>query len=106
MPPPVGLPKKALEVAQGMVDGVDPEIVGDIVAVVFEGGGVEGQQPDGRHPELLKIVELPDQAADIPDAVAVGVVEGLDVQLIDDRVAVPQGVVGQRGFVEGHGYFP
>ena len=68
-------------------------VVGDVVAVVAQRRGVEGQQPDRVDAERLHVVELLGQAAEVADAVAVGVGEGLDVQLVDDGVLVPERVV-------------
>ena len=55
---------------------------------------IERQQPDRVDAELLDVVELRGQAPEVADAVVVGVEEGLDVQLVDDRVFVPERVVG------------
>src|SRR6185369_1543615 len=49
-----------------------------------------------RDAERLQIVELLQQAREVPDAVVVAVVERLDGQLVDDRVLVPERVVGER----------
>ena len=43
--------------------------------------------------QLLDVVELLRQAGEVADAVAVGVVERLDVHLVDDGVLVPERVV-------------
>jgi len=42
----------------------------------------------------LQIVELLDQPAEVTYSVVVAVEEGLDVQLIQDRVLVPERIVG------------
>src|SRR6266550_2679074 len=65
-------------------------IIGDVVAVVAQRRWIKGQEPDGGNAELLEIIELLDQAAKIADAVAIAVMEGLDVQLVNDRVFVPK----------------
>ncbi len=69
--PPVSLPEEDLEVLEIAVGGVDARVVGDVVAVVAPGGGVEGQDPDRRHPQLLEVVELGGQPLEVPHAVAV-----------------------------------
>ncbi len=89
----VGLPEKGLEVAQRAVVGVDAGVVGDVVAVVLQRRRVERQQPDRRDPEVLQVVEPGGQAAKVADPVAVAVGEGTDVELVDDRVLVPEGIV-------------
>jgi hypothetical protein len=40
--------------------------------------------------EILQIIQLFDQPAEIADAVVVAVRKGLDVQLVDNRVLVPK----------------
>ena len=50
---------------------------------------IERQQPDRVDAEVLDVVELLRQPAEVADAVVVGVEERLDVQLVDDRVLVP-----------------
>jgi hypothetical protein len=90
----VGLAHEAAHVAQRPVGRVDAAVVGDVVAVVLERRRVEGQKPDRGDAEVLQVVELLDQAGEVADAVVVGVVEGPDVDLVDDRVLVPEGVGG------------
>ena len=77
--------------------GIDVAVVGDVIAVVATGRGVERQQPQGRDPELLEVVELFSQADEIPDAIVVAVGKGLDVKLIDDRVLEPELVAFELG---------
>ena len=78
------------------VGRVDALVVGDVVAVVAQRRGIERQQPQRRDAEVLQIVELAPQALEIADAVIVGIEERLDVQLIDDRVLVPQRIAAGR----------
>jgi hypothetical protein len=92
-PPLVRLVQAELEILQGAVGGVDRGVVGDVVAVVAPGGGVERQQPDGGHPEVAQVVEPEVEPLEIPPAVAVRVEEGPHVDLVDDRVLVPEGIV-------------
>ena len=80
---------------------VDVAVVGNVVAVVAPGARIERQQPQRGDAEIAQIVEPLGEAGEIADAVAVAVLERLDVQLIDDRVLEPQPVVG--GFLRGIG---
>ena len=73
-------------------------VVGDVVAVVAAGRGIERQQPQRGDAEVLQVVELLGQAGEVADAVVVAVGERLDVKLIDDRVLVPELVAGELGF--------
>src|SRR5579875_3513067 len=75
---------------------MDVLVVGDVVAVVAQRRGIERQQPQRRDPEILQVVELLPQAAEVADAVVIGIEEGLDVQLVDDRVLVPERVGTRR----------
>ena len=90
----VGRLDKRLEVLEVAVGRLDVQVVGDVVAVVPLRRGVRRQQPQGGDPEILQVVELLDQAAEVADPIVVAVEEGLDVQLIQDRVLVPERVVG------------
>ncbi len=85
-----------LEVAQRPVRRVDVAIVGDVVAVVAQRRRIERQQPDRVDAEVLNVIELLNQALEVADAVAVGIEEGADVQLVNERVFVPRGV-GRHG---------
>ena len=86
----VGGIKKAAEVVERAVAGMDVDVIGDVVAVVPQRRREKRQQPEAGDAEILQIVELCDQPGKIADAVVVAVAEGLDMQLIDDRVLVPE----------------
>ena len=64
-------------------------IVRDVVAAVSKRRRVERQQPEAVDAEPVQVVELLDDAGDIPDAVAVRVVEGPRQQLVEDRPLEP-----------------
>ena len=81
---------------------MDAAVVGDVIAVVTARRGVEGQQPDGGDAQLGDVVELLQQALEVADAVIVGIEEGLDVQLVDDSVFVPQGIVSHGSGLVHH----
>ena len=87
---PLGFLHEAAEVLHRAEVGIDVAIVGDVVAVVAPGRGIERQQPERGDAEVLQIVEPLGQAGEIADAVVVAVGERLDVQLIDDRVLEPE----------------
>ena len=94
---PLGLDDEAPEILHGAEIGIDRAVVGDVVAVVAAGRGIERQQPQRGDAEILQIVELLGQPGEIADAVIVAVGEGLDVKLIDDGVLVPELVAVERG---------
>ena len=89
----LGFGHEAAEIPHRAEVGIDAAIVGDVVAVVAAGARIERQQPQRGDAEVLQIVEPFGQAGEIADAVVVAVGERLDVQLIDDRVLVPEVVV-------------
>ncbi len=77
---PMGGGDELLEVLEDAVGRVDGEVVADVVAVVALGRREGGQQPDGGDAEILNVVELLDQAAEVADPVGVAVEEGFDVR--------------------------
>jgi hypothetical protein len=89
---PVGLVQEVPEVGQAPVGGVDGGEVGDVVAVVLPGRGVERLEPESTHPEVLEVVEPRDEAAEVAHPVPVAVEEGADGELVDDGVLVPEGL--------------
>jgi hypothetical protein len=93
----MGLADELAHVLDGAVRGIDLVVVGDIVAVVAQRRGVEGQQPDRGDAELLQIIKAGCEALEVADAVAVTIGEGAHVDLVDDRVFVPEWVLGRRG---------
>src|SRR5690606_29450050 len=97
------------EVLECPVARVDLGVRSDVVAVVAQRRRVERQEPDRGDTELLQVIELRSQAAEITDPVAVGVRERADVQLVDDGVLEPQRVRGDGActffFAYGHALF-
>jgi hypothetical protein len=92
----MGSSDELLEVFERAVGRVDGEVVADVVAVVALGRRERWQQPDRADAQVLDVVELLDQPAEVADAVGVAVVEGLDGDLIEDRVLVPEGIRASR----------
>ena len=46
-------------------------------------------QPEAGHPEPGEVVEPVDETGEVTDPVAVGVLEGVDVDAVDDGLAEP-----------------
>ena len=82
--------RESLEILESAVAGMNGGVVGDVVAVVAQRRREKRHQPHGIDPQLLQVVELLREAPKIADAVAVGVVESADVDLVDDGVLVPE----------------
>ena len=89
---PMRLRHEGPEVRHLAVGRIDRLEVGDVVAVVAQRRRIEGQQPDRRDAQRLHVVEALHQAGEVADAVAVRILEGFHVQLVDDRVLVPVGL--------------
>jgi hypothetical protein len=85
------------EVAERAVGRIDVVIVGDVVAVVAAGRGLERHQPDRGDAEAVQIIEAAHQAAEITDTVGVGIHVGADGQTVEDRVLVPEVLDHQPG---------
>src|SRR5690606_6259915 len=64
-------------------------VVGDVVAVVVHRRREERRHPDDVDPQPREVVEALEHAAQVADAVAVGVGEGAQVDLVADRPAPP-----------------
>ncbi len=93
---PVRLRDEPIEVLQGPVVGMDVLVIRDVVPIVAERRGVEGEQPQRIDAEPMQVVELLGEAGEVPDAVVVAVEEGAHVRLIDDGVLVPERVLGEH----------
>ena len=85
---------EGVEVLQGTVLGGQVEVVGDVVAGIHLGRGVEGREPHGVHTECHQVVDVLPDPLDIADPVAVGVGEGAGVDLVDDGITPPGVDVG------------
>ena len=95
----VGSVEELLEIVEGAVGRIDVDVVGDVVAVVAQGRGEEREQPEAGDAEVLEVIEAGEQAGEVADAVAVGVLESADMELVDDGVLVPEGIGGAAGFL-------
>ena len=69
---------------------MDGAVIRDVVAIVAQRRGEEGHAPYRVDPQFLEVAELFFKPLKIADAIPVAVVEGADVDLIDDRVLVPK----------------
>ncbi|MFK4562285.1 hypothetical protein ABIF95_004815 [Bradyrhizobium ottawaense] len=78
------------EIAERAVTRIHAVIVGDVVAVVAAGRGLERHQPDRGDAEAMQIVEPAEQALEVADAVTVGVHIGADGKAVDHAILVPE----------------
>ena len=93
----VGRFEEFLEVVEVAIDGIDAVVVGNVIAIVPQGRGEEGQQPDRCDAQILDVVELIRQAPKVTDAIAIAIREGPHWHLIDDGVLKPQGIIREEG---------
>ena len=81
--------QETFEITQAAIGWIDSAIIGNVVAVIAQGRGIEGHDPDRGCAEILDVIKLLGEAREIADAVVVGVEKGFHMQLIDNRVAIP-----------------
>ena len=93
----MGLVDQLAEVLHRSVARVDGRVVGDVVAAVAYGRGVEGRNPHAVHAQPRQVVQTGDEPAQVPDAVAVGVGEGAQQCLVEDGRAEPLRVRADAG---------
>ena len=77
------------EVAERPQRLADPVVVGDVVAAVAVRRRVDGVEPEHGDAEPAEVVQPAGQAAEVADAVTVGVLEQPDVEAVDDPAAIP-----------------
>ena len=85
----VDVREQAVEVRERPKHRVDVVVVGDVVAVVGLRGGVDRREPQDVHAEPLHVVQLLSDAFEVPEPVAVGILEGARIDLVDDRALPP-----------------
>ncbi len=85
----VRLGEQFVHVLEGAEQRVDVLVIGDVVAVVVLRGPVDRGQPQHVHAEVGEVVEAAGDALQVADAVAVGILEGTRVDLVDHRVRPP-----------------
>jgi hypothetical protein len=81
-------------VVERSVLGRDVEVVADVVAEVGLGAVEEGRDPERLDAQLFQVGQLVDDAAQVADAVPVGVGEGARIDLVDGGV-LPPGAIGR-----------
>ena len=64
-------------------------IVGDVIAVIGVGRGIERREPYRVHVEALDVVELAQHAPEVADTVAVAVAEAARPYLVYRHLLVP-----------------
>ena len=101
----VRLVEEVVEVLHRPGLGEDVGVVGDVVAAVAQRRGEERRHPQAVDAQPVQVVELLGQAAEVADAVAVGVLERPHQDLVEDGRLEPVGLVevGSGGVAGGAG---
>ena len=79
------------EVLEGPVVRIHRAVIGDVIAGVAVGRGVEGAEHDGAHAQGGDVVHLLRYPAQVTDPVPVRVVKAAHPDLVEDHVPVPLG---------------
>ncbi len=91
--PFMGFPEQIGQVLVGAVPGSHRVIVFHIVARVSEGGKETGVKPEGGAAQVPDIVQLSDNAGNVPDAVGIGITKGLGVDLVEYGFVQPGSLI-------------
>ena len=83
------LPDEGAHILHGAEHGIDGPVVGHIVAVVHLGRGEHRADPQSVHPQLLQVVQPGQDARQVTDAVPVGILKALGIDLVDDGFLPP-----------------
>src|SRR5215469_4232013 len=86
----VGRVKKAPEIVERAVQGIYRAVVGDVIAIVSQWRRKKRHQPYRIDAQLVQVVELLRETAEITVAVATTVVERADMDLVNYGVLVPK----------------
>ena len=76
------LGQELIHVLHGAETRINRVVVGDVISLIRQRGAVDGRQPDDIHAQFLQVVQLPDDAPEIADAVSVGVHKAFWIDLI------------------------
>jgi hypothetical protein len=85
----VGALDQGVEILERAEDAVDVHVIGNVVAHVVLRALEDRRQPDSVDAEACDVVEPPHDAWQITDTVAVGVLKGARIDLIDHSAAPP-----------------
>src|SRR3546814_4172210 len=66
---------------------VDVAVIGDVIAEIGHGRGIDGRKPDRIHAEIDQMIEPPRDAAQIADAVAIGILKRPGIYLAIGRAS-------------------
>src|SRR4051794_15840264 len=81
---------QAVEIVQTPEDRLDAAVIGDVVAEVLHWRGKNGREPDRIDFQPLEVIEALADAVQVANAVAIRVLEGAWIDLIDDPAFPPR----------------
>ena len=85
----MGLAYKAVKVLQRSEERVDVTVIGNVIPEIRHGGRIDGRDPQSVDAKPHEIVQAFQDAAEIPDAIAIPVLERPRIDLIDDSLLPP-----------------
>src|SRR3546814_8537345 len=68
---------------------VDVAVIGDVIAEIGHGRGIDGRKPDRIHAEIDQMIKPPRDAAQITDTVAIGILTRPGIYLVDATAFPP-----------------
>ena len=83
------LPQEFLHLRICPENRINLVIVADIIPLVDKRRLITGAYPQNIHPQILQVIQLFDDSAQISDPVSIGIHKTLGVDLIDDLVVPP-----------------
>ena len=92
----MGFGQQGVKIRHGAESRLNLTVVGNVIAVVHLRGLVDGDEPQHIHPQIGQVGQLGTDAVQVAQTVAVGVAEALGVDLIDNGLFPPLGVIHPR----------
>src|SRR6478672_6533688 len=97
-PSPVRFADQAAKVAQRAEPWIDGAVIRDVVAEIFHRRGINRRKPDGIDAQrmrraVIEVIQPADDARYVTDPVAVRVLKTPRIDLIDDGMLPPEGIV-------------
>ena len=81
--PLMGFCKQFVEVLHGAEFLHNLLVAGDVIAIVIVGGAEHRGKPQGVDPQLFQVVHLLQNARQVTDSVAVGIIKAAGVNLVN-----------------------
>src|SRR5262249_41576868 len=94
--------RQSVEIAKRPEERIDIDIVGDVIAEVSHRRRVDRRQPDRVDPEPAQIIDALEDPTEVADTIAVAVLEGAGIDLIDDGRLPPGLIAHPRPLSEIH----